>query len=167
VATPPTGSRVNFFDPANVTAASIGLSAEVTASAAVIASGFPQNAPGDNALALSIGSLRNTTGIASLQTAMGAAAFAAQVGLTGGATYNDTYRTTVTNVGLQVRAADSSATVYETLTNQADTRRSSVNGVSIDEELTLLMRYQQAFQAASRLVNVADEMMQTLLTMAN
>jgi flagellar hook-associated protein FlgK len=29
------------------------------------------------------------------------------------------------------------------------------------------MRYQQAFQAASRLVNVADEMMQTLLTMAN
>lgn len=167
VATPPTGSRVNFFNPANVTAASIGLSAEVTASAAVIASGSTQNAPGDNALALSIGSLRNTTGIASLQTAMGAAAFAAQVGLTGGATYNDTYRTTVTNVGLQVRAADSSATVYETLTNQADTRRSSVNGVSIDEELTLLMRYQQAFQAASRLVNVADEMMQTLLTMAN
>jgi len=36
-----------------------------------------------------------------------------------------------------------------------------------DEELTLLMRYQQACQAASRLVNVADEMMQTLLTMAN
>jgi flagellar hook-associated protein 1 len=98
---------------------------------------------------------------------MGAAAFAAQVGLTGSATYNDTYRTTVTNVGLQVRAADSSATVYETFMNQADTRRSSVNGVSIDEELTLLMRYQQAFQAASRLVNVADEMMQTLLTMAN
>ena len=167
VATPPTGSRVNFFDPANVTAASIGLSAEVTANAAVIASGSTQNAPGDNTLALAIGSLRDATGIASLQSSMGAAAFAAQVGLAGGATYGDTYRNAVTNVGLQVRAADSSATVYETLANQADTRRSSVNGVSIDEELTLLMRYQQAFQAASRLVNVADEMMQTLLTMAN
>jgi flagellar hook-associated protein 1 FlgK len=82
------------------------LSAEVSASAAVIASGSSQNAPGDNALALSIGSLRDTTGIASLQTAMGAAAFAAQVGLTSGESYNDTYRNAVTNVGLQVRAAD-------------------------------------------------------------
>jgi flagellar hook-associated protein 1 FlgK len=165
VATPPTGSRVNFFSPAGVTAGSIAISAEVAANAAVIASGSTQNAPGDNTLALSIGSLRDATGIASLQTSMGAAAFAAQVGLTGGATYGDSYRDTVTNVGLQVRSADSSATVYETLANQADTRRSSVNGVSIDEELTLLMRHQQAFQAASRLVNTADEMMQSLLQM--
>jgi flagellar hook-associated protein FlgK len=38
-------------------------------------------------------------------------------------------------------------------------------GVSIDEELTLLMRHQQAFQAASRLVKAADEMAQTVLNM--
>ena len=67
---------------------------------------------------------------------------------------------------MEVRAADSSATVYETLASQADNRRSSVNGVSIDEELTLLIRHQQAFRAASRLVRVADEMAQTLLDMA-
>lgn len=166
IATPPTGSRVNFFSPTGVTAMSITISAEVAANAGVIASGSTQNAPGDNALALTIGSLRDGNGIAALQTSMGAVAFAAQIGLTGGATFGDAYRDTVTNVGMEVRAADSSATVYETLASQADTRRSSVNGVSIDEELTLLIRHQQAFQAASRLVRVADEMAQALLDMA-
>jgi flagellar hook-associated protein 1 len=165
VATPPTGSRVNFFNAAGTTAATIAISAEVAANAGVIASGSTQNAPGDNTLALAIGSLRDGSGIAALQTSMGAVAFAAQVGLTGRATFGDAYRDTVTNVGLQVRAADSSATVYDTLASQAETRRSSVNGVSIDEELTLLLRHQQAFQAASRLVRTADEMTQTLIEM--
>jgi flagellar hook-associated protein 1 FlgK len=164
-ATPPTGSRVNFFDPARTTAASISISSQVAANAGVIASGRAQNAPGDNSLALTIGSLRDGTGVAALQTAMGNAAFAAQVALTGGATYGDSFRNTVTGIGMQVRAADNSASVYETLANQAETRRSSVAGVSIDEELTLLLRHQQAFQAASRLVNAADEMAQSLLQM--
>jgi flagellar hook-associated protein 1 FlgK len=66
---------------------------------------------------------------------------------------------------MQVRAADNSATTYETLAGQAETRRSSVNGVSVDEELTLLLRHQQAFQAASRLVNTADEMAQAIIEM--
>jgi flagellar hook-associated protein 1 FlgK len=66
---------------------------------------------------------------------------------------------------MQVRAADSSATTYEALASQAETRRSSVNGVSIDEELTLLLRHQQAFQAASRLVKTADELAQTIIEM--
>jgi flagellar hook-associated protein 1 FlgK len=163
--TPPTGSKVNFFDPTRTTAGSISISAEVAANPLVIASGSAQNAPGDNSLALELGALRDSTGIAALQTAMGAVAFAAQVGLTGGATFNDSYRNTVTGVGMQVRAADSSATTYETLASQAETRRSSVSGVSIDEELTLLLRHQQAFQAASRLVRTADELAQTLIEM--
>ena len=163
--TPPTGSRINFFDPARVTALSIGISAEVTANAAVIASGSAQNAPGDNSLALRLGALRDNTGIAALQTSMGAVAFASQVGLTGGATFGDSYRNTVTGVGMQLRSAEASATTYDTLAGQAETRRASVNGVSVDEELTLLLRHQQAFQAASRLVNAADEMAHAILQM--
>jgi flagellar hook-associated protein 1 len=165
-ATPPTGSRVNFFDPTRTTAASISISAEVAANAGVVAAGVTQNGPGDNSLALAIGSLRDSTGIAALQTSMGAATFAAQVGLNGGQTFGDSFRNMVTGVGMQVSDATNAASVSETLANQADNRRSSVNGVSIDEELTLLMRYQQAFQAASRLVKTADEMMQSLLAMA-
>jgi len=125
-----------------------------------------QNAPGDNSLALAIGALRDSSGTAALRTSMGAATFAAQVGLTGSGTLGDSFRDTVTSVGMQVNAATDSATVHDTLASQADTRRASVSGVSVDEELTLLMRYQQAFQAASRLVRTADEMMQSLLEMA-
>jgi flagellar hook-associated protein 1 FlgK len=166
VATPPTGSRVNFFDPARTTAASISISAEVSANAGVIAAGTTQNAPGDNSLALALGALRASSGIAALQTSMGGATFAAQVGLPGTSTFGDSFRSTVGSLGTKASAAGSSASVYETLAGQAETRRSSVSGVSIDEELTLLMRHQQAFQAASRLVTTADEMAQTLLQMA-
>jgi flagellar hook-associated protein 1 len=166
VATPPTGSRVNFFDPSRTTAASMSISGEVLANAGVIASGTTQNAPGDNTLALALGSLRDASGVAALQTSMGAATFASQVGLPTGSTFGDSFRNTVTNVGMQVSAAENSATVYDTLASQAETRRQSMSGVSVDEELTLLMRHQQAFQAASRLVKTADEMMQTLLAMA-
>ena len=165
--TPPTGSRVNFFDPARITAGSISISAEVTANAGVIASGSTQNALGDNTLALALGALRDSTGTASLQTAMGAVTFAAQVGLSGGATFGDSYRNTVTSVGMEFRAADASATTYDTLASQAENRRQSVSGVSVDEELTLLLRHQQAFQAASRLVTTADEMAQSILQMVS
>jgi flagellar hook-associated protein 1 len=122
------------------TAALISLSAELAANAGVIASGSTQNAPGDNSIALAIGSLRDSSGIASLQTAMGAASFTSQVGLPGTATFGDSFRDTITDLGTQVSSANDSATVYDTLANQADTRRQSVSGVSINEELTLLMR---------------------------
>jgi len=161
----PTGSRVAFFDPAGTTAGSITLSSAVAQSSAVVASGTTQNGPGDNSLALALAALRDAGGVNALRTAMGSATYAAQVGLNAGATFGDAYRDTVTSVGMQARAADSSAAVFETLAGQADTRRSSVNGVSIDEELTLMLRHQQAFQAASRLVRTADEMAQTLIDM--
>jgi flagellar hook-associated protein 1 FlgK len=162
---PPTGSRVDFFDPAQTTAGTIAVSAQVAANAGVIASGSTQNAPGDNTLALAIGALRDGAGIAALQTAMGAVAFASQVGLAGGTTFNDSFRDTVTTVGMEVRAAENSAEAFGTLASQAEIRRSSVSGVSVDEELTLLIRHQQAYQAASRLVRTADELAQSLLDM--
>jgi flagellar hook-associated protein 1 FlgK len=55
--------------------------------------------------------------------------------------------------------------VYETLASQAGTRRVSVSGVSTDEELVQLMRHQQAYAAAAKLVSAADEMAQTVLNM--
>ena len=42
-------------------------------------------------------------------------------------------------------------------------QRESVSGVSIDEEMTNLMKFQYAYQAAARLITVADEMFQDLL----
>ena len=160
----PTGSRVNFFDASFTTAGTIRLSSAVESNAAVIASGDVQNAPGNNSVALAIGALRDDAGMAALQTRMGAG-FATQIGFATGVSYGDFYGQTVTVVGVDVADAKRQFTVYDTLTQQADLRRTSVSGVSVDEELTLLMRHQQAYTAATRLVKVADEMAQAIINM--
>ena len=43
--------------------------------------------------------------------------------------------------------------------------RESISGVSLEEELTDLVRFQRAFQASSKMINVADELMQTIIGM--
>jgi flagellar hook-associated protein 1 FlgK len=46
---------------------------------------------------------------------------------------------------------------------QMDALRESVSGVSSDDEMISLMRYQRAYQASLRVVETADQMMQELL----
>jgi flagellar hook-associated protein 1 FlgK len=48
---------------------------------------------------------------------------------------------------------------------QLEAHRAEISGVSLDEELVNLLKYQRAFQAASRLIVVADELLQTILTL--
>ena len=44
-------------------------------------------------------------------------------------------------------------------------QRDAVSGVSLDEELVALVRFQQAFQAASRLIDAVNQMTDTLLAL--
>lgn len=148
--TPPTGSGIDFFDESggigSVSAATIRLSAEVEGDAQVIAVGYTEGATADNQLALDIAALRSADSIGALS-------------------FNDHYRDVVTGVGLRASAADNSASVFGTLSTQADVRRMSTSGVSVDEELVKLIQFQQGYTAASRLITTVDEMMETLLRM--
>ena len=49
------------------------------------------------------------------------------------------------------------------LADQADGRRMSLSGVSVDEELVQMIQFQSAYQAAARVVTAVDEMLQSLL----
>ncbi len=111
-------------------------------------------APLDNNVALNLAALRNSTDSVS---------FVGPQGQTETAGFLSFFRTTVTGLGLSVRAATDDASVYGILTDQADTRRQSVSGVSTDEELVQMMRIQQSYSAATKLIQTADEMLQTLL----
>jgi flagellar hook-associated protein 1 len=51
----------------------------------------------------------------------------------------------------------------ETLVGSIDDERQSIMGVSSDEELTNLIKYQYAYNASSRFINVINEMMEDLL----
>ncbi len=57
-----------------------------------------------------------------------------------------------------LESAEARAQTFESL-------RESTRGVSLDEEMADLVKFQQGFEAASRLVRVADELMQTVLGM--
>jgi flagellar hook-associated protein 1 FlgK len=53
----------------------------------------------------------------------------------------------------------------ETISNEADTRRSSVEGVNLDEELIKLTTYQQSYNASARMISAVSDMYDVLLNM--
>jgi flagellar hook-associated protein 1 len=83
----------------------------------------------------------------------------------GGLTFGDAYQRLVMSLGLEAQDAGSQKTFYQGLVEQLTKMRDAVSGVSLDEELTNLVKFQRAYQAAARLVSVADELYQTLLAM--
>jgi flagellar hook-associated protein 1 FlgK len=48
---------------------------------------------------------------------------------------------------------------------QLENLRSSISGVSINEETTNILQFQRAFQASARIISVVDELLQTTLAM--
>jgi flagellar hook-associated protein 1 FlgK len=56
-------------------------------------------------------------------------------------------------------------TAAQALVDHAEAWRSSVAGVSVDEEMVNLISQQEAYTAAARLVSVADQMIQEMLRM--
>lgn len=71
----------------------------------------------------------------------------------------------LTEVGSEVRQVQDETRRAERLADGALSRREQVSGVSVDEELLNLNRYQQSFAAAARLANTADEMLATVIGM--
>lgn len=80
-------------------------------------------------------------------------------------TFHDAYRNTAAGLGVQAQAANRDQEAQEILKDQIETLRAQVSGVSLDEELVNLIKYQRGFEAASRLVTVTNEMFETLLSL--
>jgi flagellar hook-associated protein 1 FlgK len=146
---PPTGSGIPFFDPtpANATARNIRLAAPISADAAAIAAGDGLDETGNNAIATAMARLRDFSPTAP------------------GNSFGESFRDLVTGIGAGTRAALDASAAADILRDSAETRRASVVGVSTDEELLHLMKFQQAYAAAAKLVQVADEMAVTLLSL--
>jgi flagellar hook-associated protein 1 FlgK len=149
---PAGATGVDFFDPAGTTAGTISLSAAVEADAGAIAAGTGDGAgtylPGSTDVALELAGFRDTAQGPPLD-----------------ASFGDAYAEFVGEVGRQAAAASRESEASANLQAQAETRRQRVSGVSTDEEMLDLIRHQQAFQAAARLVTTADEMVRSVLTM--
>lgn len=82
-----------------------------------------------------------------------------------GTTISNYFKDTIAKLGSSARQADNMITSQDALVAQLDVRRESVSGVSMDEEMSDLILYQRAYEAAAKMVSVMDELLNTVLSM--
>ena len=83
----------------------------------------------------------------------------------GNLTLNDYQALTIGNVGSATQQAETQLQSTTLAFEQLSGLRESISGVSLDEELTNLLSFQRSFEASARMITVADELFQTLLSL--
>ena len=117
---------------------------------ALVQSSGSATAAGDNSVALQLAQLGS----------------AAQAGLNG-QTFSNSYDETVAGLGDALQTANDNVTNQTSVATMLQTQRSSVSGVSVDEEMTNLMGFQRAYEASAQLVTTINTMMGDTLAMKN
>ena len=138
-------TNVDFFDPNYTDAATIRLNSEIVQDINRIAAS--ESPDGDNIIALQMADMRNIRLLAN-QTM----------------TINDFYNGLVGNLGVEMRETTSFASNYELLVQQVDGQRQSVQGVSLDEEMANMVKFQHAYDAAARVITVMDQALDTIIS---
>jgi flagellar hook-associated protein 1 len=77
----------------------------------------------------------------------------------------ESYNSILSKIGSDKVSSDNTVDSSNLVLQQLDNQKSSVSGVSLDEEMSNILIYQRAYDASSKLIKVADELMQTLLGM--
>jgi flagellar hook-associated protein 1 len=127
-----------FFDAgAGPTGATFDVSAALLANPQVLDPG--SGAAGSRDLALAVSQQRDTASV------------------------DGAYRAFVAKVGADSREATRQESNAQVLTDSVQNRRQSVSGVSLDEEMSNLVRFQRSYQASSRAMSTLDEMLDVLI----
>jgi flagellar hook-associated protein 1 FlgK len=84
-------------------------------------------------------------------------------GIGGGATLTDAYAALLADVGVRVQGAASTSEISAAVAAQAEAARSAKSGVNLDEEAARLIQYQQSYQAAAKILQIAQSVFDTLL----
>jgi flagellar hook-associated protein 1 FlgK len=132
-------SGTNFFTSTTNAAGLPEIDVNPALTAATLAAGI--GGPADNSIAMSIAQL------------------------TGGDA-DTRYRQLVTRMGNEVSQAKRQEATAQVLTDNLKDRRDSVSGVSLDEEMSNIIRFQRAYQASARAMSTTDEMLDTLINRA-
>ncbi len=138
-------SGLNFFNGSFTSAGTIQIEQNILNDPTLIAAS-QSGEPGDNANALAISGLRQkltmdygTTSITEFYTSM------------------------VSDIGVESHEAQTFKGNFEVLIQQIENSRQSVQGVSIDEEMTNLVKAQHAYDAAARVITFVDQALDTLI----
>jgi flagellar hook-associated protein 1 len=140
------GTGADFFT--GTTAATLAVNSALVGNPALIQASGNAGAAGDNQTALALAGLADKP-------------FAAL----GGRTFAADYAGVVTTVGQALASANGQVADQQLVSGMLQQQRSSVSGVSIDEEMTDLLKYQKAFQASARIVTTVDQMLDEVINM--
>lgn len=107
---------------------------------------------------------RNAGGVSDNRNALLLAGLQTQNTLSGGtATYQGVYSQLVSSVGNKTREVKVTASAQESLVLQTQQAQQSMSGVNLDEEAANLMRFQQAYQAAGKMMQISSGLFDVLL----
>lgn len=106
------------------------------------------DANGDNRIALAIAGLRNKDLITGNKKVLSLDTY---------------YQNIILELGNKGYEADNMMISYQNLVNQVDSIRQSVMGVSLDEEMTNMIKYKFAYNANARVIDVVNQMLETLM----
>ncbi|MPN63282.1 hypothetical protein SDC9_211039 [bioreactor metagenome] len=81
----------------------------------------------------------------------------------GGSSLDNYYSSMIGALGIQKQNAARLTDNQETLVNQIKNWRESTKGVNMDEEMTNMIRFQQGYNAAARILTTMDEMLDKLI----
>ncbi|OFZ20158.1 MAG: flagellar hook-associated protein FlgK [Bdellovibrionales bacterium GWB1_55_8] len=124
----------------------IGLSDAVSASVNNIATAAQPDSPGDNRIAIAISGIQYQ-----------------QLMNDNKSTLDDFYNSIVSDVGVATSRNRSALNQQKDIVTQLNKMRDRISGVSIDEETANLMQYQHTFDASAKVIQVADELLKTIL----
>ncbi|NNE65152.1 MAG: flagellar hook-associated protein FlgK [Pyrinomonadaceae bacterium] len=143
---------IDFFDQSSpVTASNITINPLIAANARlVVASPIAQPAEHGTVAGQIAGLLTDTGTVVGSRTG----------------SFSSIYGSLISDAGEQVRVAQDGLQTQAAIIAQATAQREAISGVSLDEEAINLLQYQKAFEAAARFIRVADEVTQTILSLA-
>jgi flagellar hook-associated protein 1 FlgK len=125
----------NLFTVPGATGAAATMSLSTTDPNAIAASGT--GSPGDNTNLLTMLGLQNQP-------------------IAGGLKPDDAYAAMISHIGSLLQGANTQQQASQTVLSQLQNQRASYSGVSMDEESVHLTQFQQAYQAAARVVGVVN-----------
>jgi flagellar hook-associated protein 1 FlgK len=141
----PSGSGFDFFD--GVDAGTIEISGAITNNLNLIASSY-DGTVGDNSLANDVAALSEVN--ISAEEPM---------------TINDLYQSTVAALGIHSMKAQGMVKNEQLIMDNLEMRKESITGVSLDEELINLSKYQNSYEAAAKVLSTINELIETILEM--
>jgi flagellar hook-associated protein 1 FlgK len=108
----------------------------------------------------------NTSGVSDNRNALLLAALQTKNTIANGtATYQSAYSQITSQVGNQARAIDVQSQAQDALVQQTHDAQQSLSGVNLDEEAANLIRYQQAYQASGKVLEIASKLFDTILAL--